>query len=162
MGLFTRFESGGRTDAILRQNNGNDVALLEWEWTALHFGNQKINDIEKLKAKCKEAASKGKPVQFAGFFGYSRHDVRRHETDFGKLSQSVLEGYTKRWGEGLPLLLVVLVHFKWMGSTKGGREFGTMTFDVIQAGQRKRLREQPAHPWDVPGSRWEHKEGAPS
>ena len=30
MGLVTRFESGGRTDAVLRSEEGNEVAI-EWE-----------------------------------------------------------------------------------------------------------------------------------
>jgi hypothetical protein len=40
MGLFTCFESGVRTDAVLRDTNGV-VAALEWEWAALHSGKVK-------------------------------------------------------------------------------------------------------------------------
>lgn len=52
LGLFTRFESGGRTDAVLRENDGRTVAMLEWEWTAIHWGDEKIDEIDKLKKNC--------------------------------------------------------------------------------------------------------------
>lgn len=38
MGLFTHFECGERTDAILKDNQGNGVAPLEWEWNRLDGG----------------------------------------------------------------------------------------------------------------------------
>src|SRR6516165_7808377 len=44
MGLFTCFESGGRTDAVLRDRNKMPVAALEWEWAALHRGKTIINE----------------------------------------------------------------------------------------------------------------------
>ncbi|MEE8413762.1 MAG: hypothetical protein V3R96_04355, partial [Dehalococcoidales bacterium] len=31
IGYVARFESGGRTDAVLRSRNGNEFAI-EWEW----------------------------------------------------------------------------------------------------------------------------------
>jgi hypothetical protein len=31
MGLFTYFESGSRTDTVLKNNNGDFVAAVEWE-----------------------------------------------------------------------------------------------------------------------------------
>src|ERR1700720_2681382 len=41
MGLFTRFESGGRTDAVLKENQGKSVAVCEWEWDGFHHGDEK-------------------------------------------------------------------------------------------------------------------------
>src|SRR5947209_12537793 len=46
LGLFTHFESGGRTDAVLRDTKGA-VAVLEWEWAALHRGDDVITEFEK-------------------------------------------------------------------------------------------------------------------
>ena len=43
MGLVTRFERGGRKDAILRSTEGDEIAI-EWEWDGV-WGNE----LEKLK-----------------------------------------------------------------------------------------------------------------
>ena len=44
MGLVTRFERGGRQDAILRSTEGDEIAL-EWEWDGV-WGNE----LRKLKS----------------------------------------------------------------------------------------------------------------
>src|SRR5689334_8195004 len=54
MGLFTHFESGGRTDAVLCGNKSNLVAVLEWEWAALHRGDTVVTEFDKLKNRCAE------------------------------------------------------------------------------------------------------------
>ena len=46
MGLVTRFESGGRKDAVLRSTDGDEIAI-EWEWSGV-LG--KANELEKLKS----------------------------------------------------------------------------------------------------------------
>ena len=43
MGLVTRFERGGRKDAVLRSTAGDEIAI-EWEW-----GGVWGNELEKLK-----------------------------------------------------------------------------------------------------------------
>jgi hypothetical protein len=151
LGLFTRFESGGRTDAILRDNQDKAVALLEWEWTAIHRENETINEFEKLKGRCLQRDLKG--VHFAAYIGYFRSD-----TDYAARSASKLSAYTKCWAKAdLPPLLLVLVNFEWKGATKGGRKFTNLTVDRIKGGRKTRLRKQPAYPWEVPGSKWEHE-----
>ena len=35
MGLVARFETGGRTDAVLRSTEGDEVAI-EWEWGGVY------------------------------------------------------------------------------------------------------------------------------
>ena len=49
MGLFTHFESGQRTDAILRGNRNEAMAALEWEWNNLPDGDELLR-IEIAKA----------------------------------------------------------------------------------------------------------------
>jgi len=44
MGLMTRFERGGRKDAILRSREGDEIAV-EWEWNGVYE-----NELRKLKA----------------------------------------------------------------------------------------------------------------
>ena len=45
MGLYTRFEYGGRTDAVFRAAF-KDLIALEWEWNGVFHG---ANELDKLK-----------------------------------------------------------------------------------------------------------------
>jgi hypothetical protein len=156
MGLFTRFETGGRTDAVLRDNQDRAVALLEWEWTAIHRENEHINEFEKLRNNCLSESKNGNRVRFAAYLGYCRSETCNGE-DYFALSASKLTAYTKCWVKNLPPLLLILVNFKWKGATKGGREFTSLTVDRIEGGRKTRLREQPAYPWNVHGSKWQYE-----
>ncbi len=160
MGLFTCFESGGRTDALLRDNSKNVVAALEWEWAALHRGDTIINEFNKLKDLCTK--SEFKEICFAGLIGYARESSSRAKADradYGSLLAEVLEGYTNRWPLEGPPLLLVLVHFENAGKAKDRqtRKFTKLTLHRIRGQSSELLREQPACPWDVPGSRWAHE-----
>jgi hypothetical protein len=95
MGLLTHFESGGRTDAVLRDSRGTPVAALEWEWAALHRGDAIITEFGKLKTLCAEGACKG--VRFAGLIGYARRNSAKARDDYTTRFTAVLEGYTHRW-----------------------------------------------------------------
>jgi hypothetical protein len=151
MGLFTHFESGRRTDAVLRDNMGSVVAALEWEWAALHRGDTIVNEFNKLQERCGAEDFKG--VQFAGLIAYARESSAKGRSDYTERWNAVLEDYTVRWHKALPPLLLVAVHFQWQGKPIG-RQFTTMTIDEIAGGKRDRIREQQAYPWDVCGSRW--------
>jgi hypothetical protein len=152
MGLFTHLESGGRTDAVLKDNEGKPVAALEWEWSALQRGPEVITEFNKLKTRCTEPTFQG--TRFACLIGYTRSGAAaRDRDDYTKRSAMMLDGYTEGWHGGLPPLLLVVVHFEWKGKQKG-RQFVKMTMDVIEKGRRRQLREQPAYPWEVPWSRW--------
>jgi hypothetical protein len=150
LGLFTHFESGGRTDAVLRDAQGA-VAALEWEWAALHRGDTVITEFGKLQDRC--ASDQFRGVRFAGLIGYARETSVRARDDYTSRSAAVLEGYTIRWPAELPPLLLVVVHFEWGGRSEG-RQFTIMTIDAIEGGNRNPLRVQPAYPWDVANSRW--------
>ncbi|HBI44262.1 MAG TPA: hypothetical protein DDY78_15635 [Planctomycetales bacterium] len=149
MGLFTHFESGGRTDAILKDNQDKAVAAFEWEWSALHRGDEIVTEFEKLKKSCVTLAG----IRFMCLIGYARTGTSpRSRDDYTKRSTAVLDGYTKRWNVDLPPLLLVVIHFEWKGDQKN-RRFVKMTIDEIAGESRNLLREQPAYPWEVSGSR---------
>jgi hypothetical protein len=156
MGLFTHFESGGRTDAVLKDNRGRPVAALEWEWDAIHRkdvkGNEIVKEFNKLKVLCSTEKFQG--IRFACLIGYARVGPGAGKGDYKFGSERRLASYVERWKGELPPLLLVLIHFKLWGQE---RLFTTMTVDEIKAGARKRLREQPAYPWKVNGSRWERE-----
>jgi hypothetical protein len=128
------------------------VAALEWEWSALHRGDEDITEFEKLKTHCTEEAFRG--ICFACLIGYARGgNTPRDRDDYTTRSAAVLDGYMQRWPGELPPLLLVVVHFELKGR-QAGRRFVKMTIDQIVGGRRTRLREQPAYPWEVCGSRW--------
>jgi hypothetical protein len=141
MGLFTRFESGGRTDAILRDNKNEALALLEWESKRLDRG---INEFDKLKESAK---SKFRDISFACLICYTRSGA----SDYTNRATTVIDKWTKQWGAGLPPLLLVVIDFQLQ---QKHRQFTKMTIYWIKHGRRRTLREQPAYPWNVTGSRW--------
>ena len=47
LGYFTYFESGGRTDAVIKDNNEETIANLEWEWKEPRF-IAKVNEVSPL------------------------------------------------------------------------------------------------------------------
>ncbi|MBI3411466.1 MAG: hypothetical protein HY040_24320 [Planctomycetes bacterium] len=149
MGLFTHFESGGRTDAILKDNKGHALAAIEWEWSAVHRGDEVVTEFAKLMKRCTEPECHD--VGFACLIGYARGGSGRD--DYAQRSAAVLADYTQRWAAELPPLMLVIIGFEWKGKHKG-REFTNMTIDQIERGKSTRLREQPAYPWKVLTSRW--------
>lgn len=133
LGLFTYFESGTRTDAIIRDNKERDIAHLEWEWWQPF--TDKVNEIKKLYLERKN-------TEFSVFFSYSR---RSH---YDQNLASIL----KQWGKSKEPLLVFLVTFD---VRKRRRWFYDLETYLAQNGIMKKIRSQPALPWDVPGTRWE-------
>ena len=79
MGLVTRFERGGRKDAILRGIDGDEVAV-EWEWN----GVWKANELEKLKEHEVKPAGKGK-LKYAVLITYT------HPPNVQKVYEHVME-----------------------------------------------------------------------
>jgi hypothetical protein len=156
MGLFTHFESGGRTDAVLKDNRGNAVAALEWEWSSLHRGDAVVTEFPKLMACCAKEDFRG--LRFACLIGYARSGIgARGAGDYAERTATVLDSYKERWVGDLPPLLLVAIHFDTTGQRKAVRDFTRVTIDVIKGGSRTPLREQTAYPWKVIGSRWERE-----
>jgi hypothetical protein len=136
LGLFSHFESGGRTDAVLRDASKNAIAALEWEWTRLQ---RQPKELRKLKDNCTKKEFTG--LRFACLIGYSKE----HE------AATDLAWVEPKW-DGVPIpLLLVVIHFRWKLDQ---RHFTKLTLHRIQNGKAVLLREQPAYPWEVKGARW--------
>ena len=133
LGYFTHFEQGNRTDAVIRDNQGNDVAHIEWEWRQPI--DEKFNELDKL-------AAVGSEADFSVLISYSRHDC--HRQNISKIR--------KKWRKRKYPLVVILITFDY---SKRARWFDTMETYHIQNGDLKKVRSQPALPWMIPGSRWE-------
>lgn len=138
LGLFTYFETGTRTDAIIRDNCGNDVAHIEWEW--FQPFRVEVNEIQKLYEQRKD-------TEFSVFFSYSRKDY--HEEN--------LKTIQKQWKKSAAPLLVFLVTFEFKNNRRWFYDLETYLF---QNGRMKKIRSQPALPWDVEGTRWQSNKQA--
>jgi hypothetical protein len=133
LGLFTYFESGGRTDAVIRDNQRNDIAHLEWEWWEV--SSPKVNEIQKL-------ATQNEQAQFSVFISYSE------DTAFTSNLASIVD----QWRDCQKPLLLFLVVFHKQG---GNRDSRTLETYLIANGKEKHVRTQPALPWKVQGTRWQ-------
>lgn len=133
MGYFTHFEQGSRTDAVIRDNTGSDIAHIEWEWNQpLH---EKFNELDKLYFNRKDA-------QFSVLITYSKNADHDRNLRFIR----------RRWKKVPEPLVVIVVTFDRIGSK---RVFDLMETYHLQNGIMRKLRSQPALPWNVRGSRWE-------
>ncbi|MCK1794316.1 hypothetical protein [Pseudomonas violetae] len=132
MGLFSCFESGGRTDAEIKFANKNVWAKLEWEWDEPK--EQRVEELVKLAR-----ASSGADVSV--FIGYSQ--VGSHQTN--------LEQIRSAWAYVDKPLVVLLITFECEGEWRFFDKLQTYscTRDVLTL-----IREQPALPWSVANSRW--------
>jgi hypothetical protein len=138
--LRTHFESGGRTDAVLRDRHANLVAAIEWENTGL-WDRAAINEFHKLQTFCIENPA----TKFACLLGYRVMGPRDTQGDKIEAAAQAVEEFTQTWRLSVPLLLVV-INYEWV-SHGSWRRFDRMTFDrVQQSGAKTRLREQAAYP----------------
>lgn len=140
MGLYTRFERGGRKDAVLRTLEGDEIAI-EWEWGGV-WGNE-LNKLKHHKVWSKNKGS-DRLLKYAVLITYT------HTPNM----QRVYEHVTEEWeGAQWPLLLILvdLEESKKFGSHK---EFKNIQMSVFDRSVRRELRIAPAFPWEVKGTRW--------
>ena len=140
MGLVTRFERGGRKDAILQSTDGDEVAI-EWEW-----GGVWGNELEKLKDH--SVWPKGKErLKYAVLITYT------HTPNIEKVYNHVIRNWEgARW----PLLLI-LIDLEESKKFSSHKEFKNIQMSIFHNGERRELRSAPAFPWEVPGTRWSYE-----
>lgn len=135
LGLFTCFETGGKTDAVIEDAGGHKWAKIEWEWLQPHSDN--VDEIYKLASAADEADT------FI-FIGYSRADEPGHSCmNIAKVVNS--------WGKINKPLLCFLVTFS---RQHGRRKFETLETHLVQRGKHRLLRQQPALPWETHRTKW--------
>lgn len=140
MGLVARFETGGRTDAVLRSTEGDEVAI-EWEW-----GGVWGNELQKLRGYKVWSKKNGvaRSLRYAVLITYT------HTPNIAKVYQHV----TEKWeGAQWPLLLI-LIDLEESKKFSSGKEFKNIQMAVFDSGGRRSLRVAPAFPWNVESSRW--------
>lgn len=118
------FESGGRTDAVLRYDEKKVLTFVEWEWKRAHTD---INEITKLRSTAELAV-------FQTFIGYSRaEDVAE-----------ALKGALHTWGDAECPLIYFLITYDVV---KGHRQFKDLVTYQFTKNRYKKIRSQPALPW---------------
>jgi hypothetical protein len=140
MGLVTRFETGGRKDAVLRSTEGDEVAI-EWEW-----GGVWDNELEKLKHHTVWSKDKGSArlLKCAVFITYT------HTPNIGRAYDHVSE----KWEDAPWPLLLILIDLEESRRFSSGKEFRNIHMSVFDSSGRRSLRVAPAFPWNVESTRW--------
>ena len=132
MGYYAHFESGGRTDAVIRDSQKAPVLFAEWEWNSPC--ENEINEPKKLS----DAVLKARP-RFCFLFSYAPVGTLKDQLNYIQVA----------WEAHVPLL-VTLVEYE--GSSN--RFFKTMITYRLDSGVWSQVREQQALSWDVAGTRW--------
>lgn len=140
MGMVTRFECGGRKDAVLRSFDGDEIAV-EWEW-----GGVWGNELEKLKHHKVWSKDKNieRPLKYAVLITYT------HTPNITKVYAHV----TQSWQDAKWPLLLILIDVEKSKKFSTGKEFKNIQMSVFDPSGRKELRTALALPWRVEGSRW--------
>ena len=140
MGLYTRFETGGRKDAVLRSTEGDEI-VVEWEW-----GGVWGNELEKLKNHKVWSKDKSieRPLKYAVLITYT------HSPNIEVVYTHVLSKWV---GAHWPLLLI-LIDLEESRKYVMGKEFKNIRMSIFDSNGRRDLRAAPAVPWNVGNSRW--------
>lgn len=146
MGFVTRFERGGRKDAILRSANGDEIAI-EWEWDGV-AGNelQKLREHDVWSFPNVAAENPDRLLRYAVLISYVRQSNIQKRRD---------EISCKWQGARWPLLLILVDIERRSRKYRSGREFGSLNMFLFdRAGVPQSLRKAPAYPWAIEQSRW--------
>jgi len=146
MGLVTRFEEGGRKDAILKSTDGHEIAI-EWEWN----GVWRANELKKLREHALKPDGKEK-LKYAVLITYTHP----------KNIQRVYGHVKKEWeGAQWPLLLILIDLDEMTKSKfKMRKEFNNIQMSIFHKGEkveRTQLHSTPAFPWKVAGTTWSYR-----
>lgn len=111
---------------MIRYSYTDTLSFLEWEWTR---GHTEINEFTKLLNKTDSAL-------FQTFIGYSRvADLK-----------VTIEQIFKRWQTASKPLIAFLITYEISGRKRRFKELQTYRF---AKGKYKKIRSQPALPWEV-------------
>ena len=128
LGWRALFEEGKRTDAVIKDADGAVRIAMEWEW--IQAFRESVNEIEKLRDGAHDLSA---------FFTYSRED--HHEKN--------MERIQALWTTEKPLVLFVITF-----TNPKSRHFHKLQTYRVVSGRATLVRQQPALPWEVQGSRW--------
>ena len=133
MGFFTCFETGNRTDAVIKKASDNIWAKVEWEWKEL--SDEKINELDKLASAAKEA-------DLMVFVGYS------HKNKYANNKKKIHDSWK---GIKTPLIVFLITFDK---REQKIRKFDKLETFLFKEGKIKMIKRQEAYPWRVEETKW--------
>ncbi len=147
MGMVARFEHGGRTDAVMRSVQGDEIAV-EWEWNGVIGQNElrklKCHHVLNIDVDSRNRVEIKRNLKFAVLVSYSTSES----------SEEILRYVPERWrNASWPLLLVLI---DWESKNRSSRRMfkNIYMFEFDTSGIHRTLREFPALPWEVDYTRW--------
>ena len=143
MGLATRFERGGRKDAVLRSRDGDEVAA-EWEWNGV-WGQNELEKLKSHKVWSPPPKNPDRLLKYGVLITYT------HTPNIDK----VYEHVKKEWENAPWPLLLILIDLEETKKFSSGKEFKSLNFSVFNTtGEQQILGSVPAFPWTVNSTRW--------
>ena len=133
IGVYTRFERGGRTDAVFRAAY-KDLVALEWEWNGVFYG---ANELDKLK---------NYKVSGTDLLRYCVLITYVHTPYINAVYEHVL----KKWENAKWPLLLILIDYEDSKQYSSRRIFKKVNLSMFDGKTRKELDTFPAFPWDIP------------
>ena len=160
MGLVTRFEEGGRKDAILRSTDGDEIAI-EWEWEDIlgKDGKLKGNELRKLQNRKVWRRNDKEGLKYAVLITYTKMSGEETEQVYDNwVKVKVYDEVVKVWKKGtLWPLLFILIDFGKFEMLSSRRGFKKIRMSVFHEGKYIELRSAPAFPWEVAGTTWSYR-----
>ena len=162
LGLYAAFESGGRTDCVMRNGMGLPMAYIEWEWSEpversrvempdgqSARNKREPNELEKLRdVVSARAASAAEELPQCVYIGY----VAAKGGGTGNL-EAAERFLQKEWKGTVEPLTAILITYS---RDRERRVFSQLRTYVVAPGGAsiKLYSTRPALPWEVPGTRW--------
>lgn len=156
MGFVARFESGRRTDAVIRSTHGDEIAI-EWEWEYLEDvlkRNSRYDvldsdshhiELRKLKNFIPRPKNK-ETISYAVLITYT------HTNEIREIYSLIAEVWEKaKW----PLLLI-LIDCDKNEKFRFKRKFKNINATLFKGKDFYELRTSKAFPGDVDGTRWKY------
>ena len=145
IGLVTRFESGGKIDAVLRSTDGDEIAI-EWEWEGI-WGNE-LEKLKHPKRIFRKDKSGERLLKYAVLITYT------HTPSIEK----VYNHATEKWREAQWPLLLILIDLEESKEFYSGKDFKNIQMCVFDKNRHRELRTAPAFPWRVSSTRWDEEQ----
>jgi len=137
MGVYTRFERGGRTDAIFRVAN-KDLVAVEWEWSGALHGENELDKLKDYKVRGTDS------LRYCVLVTYVHTPY----------INAVYEHVLKKWEDARWPLLLILIDYSDSAKISSRRIFNKVNISLFNGKMREEFDIFPALPWEVEETRF--------